>query len=234
MKDWVLTPDRFLTKEELGKLLRRAEEMRVLGVSKNRKQPIRDWLIVNLAIFSGLRANELSDLKVTDCFIGYGRSELVVRRGKNGKTRVVKIGPELKKSLRWYIRWKAQQGELHPSSYLLRSQRSERMTRGAIWYRWKAHCPLHRLHDARHSHATLLLESSRGNLRLVQNQLGHAKVTTTGVYAQVVDDVARQGLMAMDQLAKRAMKPARNPTPGLLHVETDECDCDDGLLAGAE
>ena len=32
MKEWVLTPDRFLSKEELGKLLKRAEELRSLGV----------------------------------------------------------------------------------------------------------------------------------------------------------------------------------------------------------
>src|ERR1017187_2587043 len=145
MKEWVLTPDRYLSKEELGKLLKKAEELRTVGVAKGRKQAVRDWVIIQVAIFSGLRVSEIAALKVTDCFIGYGHSELVVRCGKNGKQRVVKIGPELKKSLRWYIRWKAQQGELRPEAHLLRRQRSEKMTRGAIWYRWKEHCGSHRV-----------------------------------------------------------------------------------------
>src|ERR1043166_4308505 len=161
MKEWTLTPDRYLSKEELGKLLKRAEELRSLGVAKTRTQPVRDWLLIRLALLSGLRANEISALKVTDCFIGYSRSELVVRNGKGGRQRVVKIGKELKRDLRWYLRWKAERGELAPDAFLLRSQRSDRLTRGAVWRRWKRHCPLHRLHDARHTNATLLLEASR-------------------------------------------------------------------------
>ena len=89
MKEWVLTPDRFLSKEEIGKLLKRAEELRSLGVAKSRKQPVRDWLSIRLALLSGLRASEICNLRITDCFIGYSRSELVVRCGKGGKMRVL-------------------------------------------------------------------------------------------------------------------------------------------------
>jgi len=205
MKEWVLTPDRFLSKEELGKLLKRAEELRSLGVAKSRKQPVRDWMIIRLALLSGLRASEVSSLKVTDCFIGYSRSELVVRNGKGGKKRVVKIGPELKRDLRWYLRWKAQIGEMHPDAQLLRTKRSERLTRSALWRRWNRYCPQHRLHDARHTAATLLYEASQ-DLRLVQKQLGHSRPSITAVYADVCDEKAREGVAAMEQLAKKAMK----------------------------
>jgi site-specific recombinase XerD len=205
MKEWILTPDRFLSKEEIGKLLRRAEELRSLGVAKSRKQPVRDWLIIRLALLSGLRANEISSLKATDCFIGYSRSEIVVRNGKGGKQRVVKIGKELKRDLRWFLRWKAEQGELAPDAYLFRSQRSEKLTRGAVWRRWKQHCPLHRLHDARHTNATLLLEASK-DLRLVQKQLGHSRPTTTAVYAGVVDERMTEAVNSMEQLTRSAFK----------------------------
>ena len=213
MKEWILTPDRFLSKEELGKLLKRADELRSLGVSKSRKQPVRDWLIIRLALLSGFRASEVSSLQVTDCFIGYSRSELVVRNGKGGKQRVVKIGKELKRDLRWYLRWKAEQGELSPDAYLFRSQRSEKLTRGAVWRRWKRHCPLHRLHDARHTNATLLLEASK-DLRLVQKQLGHSRPTTTAVYAGVVDERMMEAVNSMEQLTRsvlKSKKPMRVP-----------------------
>jgi integrase len=213
MKEWILTPDRFLSKEELGKLLKRADELRSLGVSKSRKQPVRDWLIIRLALLSGFRASEVSSLRVTDCFIGYSRSELVVRCGKGGKQRVVKIGKELKRDLRWYLHWKSEQGELAPDAYLFRSQRSEKLTRGAVWRRWKRHCPLHRLHDARHTNATLLLEASK-DLRLVQKQLGHSRPTTTAVYAGVVDERMMEAVNSMEQLTRsvlKSKKPMRVP-----------------------
>ena len=205
MNEWVLTPDRFLSKGEIGKLLKRAEELRVTGTAKNRRQQVRDWLTIRLALFSGLRASEICDLKVLDCHIGYARSELVVRNGKGGKMRCVKIGPELKKDLRWYLRWKSQVGELHPDAHLLRTKRSERLNRSALWRRWNRYCPAHRLHDARHTAATLLYEATQ-DLRLVQKQLGHSRPSTTAVYADVCDEKAREGVAAMEQLAKRTMK----------------------------
>lgn len=221
MNEWTLTPDRYLSKEEVGKLLRRADELRALGVSKNSKQAVRDWMIIRLALLSGgLRASEICDLKITDCHIGYSKSDLLVRRGKGGKMRVVKIGPDLKKDLRWYLRWKAQANELHPDAYLLRTKRSERLNRSALWRRWNRYCPQHRLHDARHTAATLLYEASR-DLRLVQKQLGHSRPSITAVYADVCDEKAREGVAAMEQLAKKAMKTNR-ATPRFEPALVDE------------
>jgi site-specific recombinase XerD len=209
MNEWTLTPDRYLAKEEVGKLLRRAEELRALGVARHRRQPVRDWIVIRLALLTGLRANEISNLKVTDLFIGYSRSEIAVRHGKGNKQRIVKIGKDLKSDLRWYLKWKSESGELHPDAYLLRSQRSERLTRGAVWRRWKRQCPLHRLHDARHTNATLLLEASK-DLRLVQKQLGHSRPTTTAVYAGVVDERMVEAVNSMEQLARASMKTKKS------------------------
>ena len=220
MNEWILTPDRFLSREELGKLLKRAEELRSLGVAKRRKQPVRDWLVIRLALLSGLRASEVAGLKVTDCFIGYSRSEILVTKGKGGRRRVVRIGKDLKGDLRWFLKWKAENGELHPDAYLLRSQRSERLTRGAVWRRWKRHCPTHRLHDARHSHATLLLEASK-DLRLVQRQLGHSRPTTTAVYAGVFDERMTDAVNSMEQLARASMKGRKPVTTDAPAAETD-------------
>jgi len=70
VKEWVLTPDKFLTKDELAALLRKAEECRTIGVERNQRQPVKDWLLVRLALLSGCRASELADLKVVDCYVG--------------------------------------------------------------------------------------------------------------------------------------------------------------------
>jgi len=192
VKNWTLTPDRYLSKPELAELLRKAEDLRTLGVARGQKQSVRDWAILRVSLFSGLRANELAQLKVADCYVGYGRSDLLVRCGKGGRTRVVKIGDDLKKDIRWFLGWKKQNGELAEGAYLLRSQRAEKLTPCGIWRRWKLHCPQHRLHDARHTYGTMLYSASK-DLRLVQSQLGHSRPTVTAVYAQVTDEEARAG-----------------------------------------
>lgn len=203
MNEWVLSPNKFLTKDEVAALLRKAEECRSAGVARGQRQPVKDWVLVRLALLSGLRASELADLRVVDCHVGYGHSDLFVRRGKNGKPRVVKISPDLKRDIRWFLRWKSEHGELHPEAFLIKGHRKERVSRIALWKRWKKMCPAHRLHDSRHTHATMLLEATR-NLRLVQKQLGHSSPAITAVYADVVDSEAREGLVAMDQLVRRA------------------------------
>lgn len=210
MKEWVLTPDKFLTKEELVALLRHAEECRARGAERGQRQPVKDWLLVRLALLSGLRASELADLKVVDCFIGYGRSEIVVRCGKNGKSRVVKISPDLKRDIRWYLKWKSDQGELHPEAYLIRGHRKERVSRVALWKRWKKLCPQHRLHDARHTNATMLYEATT-DLRFVQRQLGHSSPSITAIYADITDTKARDGLTAMDRLMRQTVAESEQP-----------------------
>ena len=155
-------------------------------------QPVKDWILVRLALLSGLRASELADLKVVDCFIGYGHSEIVVRRSKNGKSRVVKISPDLKRDIRWFLKWKSDQGELHPEAHLIKGHRKERVSRVTLRKRWKKLCPQHRLHDARHSHATTLYAATK-DLRLVQKQLGHSRPSITAIYADVADARAREG-----------------------------------------
>lgn len=55
------------------------------------------------------------------------------------------------------------------------------------------------IHCLRHTYACFLLKASNWNLRLVQKQLGHARITTTQVYADVMmPDVKK----ALDKLYK--------------------------------
>ncbi len=73
----------------------------------------------------------------------------------------------------------------------------------------------------------MLLEASGGNLRVFQKALGHARITTTTVYADVVDEKTREGMRAMDQLAQQTMKPSRNPKPGRMAMQALEEDRDE-------
>jgi hypothetical protein len=83
------------------------------------------------------------------------------------------------------------------------------------------------VHDARHSFGTMLLEASGGNLCVVQKALGHARITTTTVYADVVDEKTRESMKAMDQLARQTMRPSRNQQPGRMALTTLDVALDD-------
>jgi len=205
---WELTPAKFLNPTELSALLVKAEELFVLGVARKRKSLVRDSFLIHTALLTGLRNSEICNLKVTDLRIGKGESHLIVERGKGGKTRAVHIGKEYKTIVKRYLRWKMEVGELSPDAYLLRTERSEKFCISALWRRWKKYCPK-TLHSARHTNATLLYKASAHNLRLVQKQLGHSRLSTTQIYADVSVEEAHEGVCAMEKLARTIGKTSR-------------------------
>lgn len=66
----------------------------------------------------------------------------------------------------------------------------------------------HSIHHCRHTYGSELLAASGGNLRLVQKQLGHSKITTTQVYADVFDGEMDAAVEGMYERRRRAGKIA--------------------------
>ncbi|MDD4869842.1 MAG: site-specific integrase [Kiritimatiellae bacterium] len=211
--DWELTPEKFLNPHELATLMNRAEELYVIGTTKKRKALVRDWLIINLAINTGLRRKEMCDLKVEDIRLGNGQSHLIVQHGKGDKKRIVHIGKGFKDVLKKYITWKHAHEELMEGCYLLRTERSEKYCVGGIWYRWKKYCSK-RLHAARHTFGTYCYQATK-NIRLVQKQMGHAKVSTTTLYSDCTPEVITQGMDDMERLTKSLQHGRKNIMPGI-------------------
>ncbi len=193
--NWVLEPSKFLTKEEAKKLLETARDRAEVVFAKRRKISARDYLIVDLALSTGLRVMEIAQLDCGDVFIRDGISSLLVRNGKCGKRRLVRFGESLKNHLNEYLLWKQNVGEpTGPSDPLfLSSNTGCHLTTRAIQKGFKrtavkaglsAHYSIHCL---RHTYACQLYKASSYNLRLVQKQLGHSSIHTTEVYADVME-----------------------------------------------
>jgi integrase len=198
--NWEITPEKFLNRDELTRLLLRAEEIKTIGVAKKRPQLIRDWMILRIFIFSALRRTEVAELHCGDFKIFGGNSHLVVRKGKGGKTRHVHLAKGFASDVRWYLKWKVERGEIQsPEDYFLRSERSPKYAPSGLYKRWKKYVPNHRLHDARHTAATVLYEATN-NLRLVQKTLGHSSLTVTQVYADISPEHSIAGMNAMERL----------------------------------
>lgn len=199
---WELTPEKFLDRGEIGSLLRKADELWSLGEVRKRRDWVRDAFLIHTALSTGLRNSEICDLKVTDLRIGNGSSYLIVQNGKGSKMRRVHFGTEYKRLLKRYLLWKDAQGELTADSYLLRTKRSVKFCKSALWRRWTKYCPQKTLHSARHTFATMAYAASGQNLRLVQKALGHSRITTTQIYADVMPEVAVAAMNSMDRLMR--------------------------------
>ena len=191
--NWILTPDKFLDQDEVQKLRKVCKDASDLARSKRRIKPIRDWMIIDLALQAGLRVGEISNLEIKDLFIDKGHSHVHIRQGKGNKSRLITIGELLRNHLRRYLKERKLK-----SQNLFISERSDKMTTSAIQKVVKkemklAGLPAHySIHSLRHTYATLLYRSSGNNLRLVQQQLGHSSIQTTTVYANVLaEDVEK-------------------------------------------
>jgi len=193
--NWVLEPSKFLSKEEAKKLLETARDRAEVVFAKRRKIPVRDYLIIDLALSTGLRVMEIAQLDCDDVFIRDGISSLLVRNGKCSKRRLVRFGESLKNHLNEYILWKQNVGEpTGPNDPLfLSSNTGCHLTTRAIQKAFKrtavkaglsSHYSIHCLS---HTYACQLYKASGYNLRLVQKQLGHSSIHTTEVYADVME-----------------------------------------------
>ena len=152
----------------------------------------RDRAIVELFYSSGLRLSELAAIDLHDLDPG---GELRVT-GKGGKTRIVPVGRLAREALRAWCRQRpslAQPGE----AALFVSSRGGRLSRRSIQQRLAQRAQRAGLgvrvhpHRLRHAFATHMLEGS-GDLRAVQELLGHASLSSTQIYTQLdFDHLAR-------------------------------------------
>jgi site-specific recombinase XerD len=149
---------------------------------------LRDRALFELAYACGLRAEELISLDVESIdFDG----EAVRVEGKGGKTRIVPAGEHALRAIDEYLR-RSRPALMFDADgpralFLSRSGRrlstSDVRRRLRTWAR-QARLPSTHPHALRHSFATHLLEGG-ADVRVIQELLGHASVSTTQVYTRV-------------------------------------------------
>ena len=196
---WTVTRDKFFSKEERNRLLKATEEKAIVDLAKGRSTWVHRWMLVDLALFSGLRVSEIRKLRFKDIHLTKTEKVLYVRDGKGDNPRYVTIDSALAKHIKEFIEWKVLVGEAtRPHSALLTSVTSGwgcgvAYTNSGLQKTFKA-CvenaglPEHySIHSCRHTFATYLYAETK-NLRLVQKQLGHSSPTITAVYADVTPE----------------------------------------------
>jgi len=165
-------PD-FLTKEEAENLLKASE------------QNERDHLIMCMLYYCGLRVSELCNLRVGD--VSFSPAFVRIEMGKGRKDRIVPLNRHLANELKMYVERNGKESDeylfagrkrLHPSTVF----RIVRKYANLCNIRKKVHP-----HTLRHSFATHLLQR-RVSVRVVQELLGHANLSTTSTYLHLLDE----------------------------------------------
>jgi integrase/recombinase XerC len=140
-----------------------------------------DRVLVLLGAHAGLRAQECTDLRWADVHLA--RRDLLVRRGKGGKQRVVALSASLRQAL--------QTMERREDGYVLGYR-----TAGSAWRRMQALClasgvTAKGVHALRHAAGTRLYAETH-DLEATARHLGHSKLETTRIYAKWSDRQLRE------------------------------------------
>ncbi len=147
---------------------------------------IRDLAIMELFYSSGLRLSELVNVCLPDLDLHEG---LIRVTGKGNKTRIVPVGKQAQQQIKAWLNVRSTwANENEPALFI--GQQGRKLGGRAIQKRlsdWGKRLGLNSSlhpHKFRHSVASHLLESS-GDLRAIQEFLGHANLSTTQIYTQL-------------------------------------------------
>jgi len=167
----------------------------------------RDYAILELLYAAGLRISELTALDIDDLDL----DERTVRcLGKGSKERIVPLGRAAVDAIGRYLK-QARPELARPLSgaAVFLNARGTRLTRQGCWKLLKKHAARADLrrrvspHTLRHSFATHLIDGG-AEIRVVQELLGHASVSTTQVYTLVSRERLREVYESAHPRAKRA------------------------------
>lgn len=169
-----------LSEEEVSRLLAVPDTSKPLG--------IRDRAMWELMYATGVRVSELVNLTMAELHLAVG---LIQPRGKGDKERIIPVGEVAIDWVQRYltgVRPKLLKGQHEDVVFL--NAHGRKMTRQGVWKKLKQDVLTAGItkdvtpHTLRHTFATHLLEHG-ADLRVVQELLGHADISTTQIYTHV-------------------------------------------------
>ncbi len=164
------------------------QAIKLVDVKEDDLLSVRDHAILELFYSSGLRLSELINLNIDELDFTEGT---ITVTGKGNKTRIVPLGNHAVTAIQQWLKMRSNLLNQHPQEKaVFIGKQGKRMTARNVQYRLKDWAIKQGLdssvhpHMLRHSFASHVLQSS-GDLRAVQEMLGHANISTTQVYTHL-------------------------------------------------
>ena len=203
------------TARRLPKALTYDQIMSMINASLKESEPItlRDQAMLELLYSSGARVSELIGININDLSTvtsADGEVTTLKLRGKGSKERIVPLGSYAAKAIDNYcVRVRpgllAKNPKNNPALFL--NSRGSRISRQSAWQMVLDAAAAAGItehvspHVFRHSYATHLLDGG-ADIRVVQELLGHASVTTTQIYTLITIDKVRESYSMAHPRAK--------------------------------
>lgn len=169
---------------------------------------LRNRAMLEILYASGLRVSELTSLRLANIYWQEGFLKII---GKGDKERLVPIGEEALKHLRFYIEGvRRHMGNIKAEAkhLVFLNRRGGALSRVSVFTMVKK-CALEANivknvspHTFRHSFATHLIEGG-ADLRAVQDMLGHESILTTEIYTHLDTDFLRETILQFHPRAKK-------------------------------
>jgi integrase/recombinase XerD len=180
-------------------------EQLIESINTTQPRGLRDRAMIELLYASGLRISELANSRLENLNL----DERILRvTGKGNKTRLVPIGTKACEALTAYL--SAERPKLvkpRTGSEIFLSSRGTKLTTVRLWQIVKERAKHSGLeaniypHLLRHSFATHLL-SNGADLRIIQELLGHADISTTQIYTHVLEERLKSLVRDLHPLAE--------------------------------
>jgi integrase/recombinase XerD len=178
---------RVLTIAEVDQLLQQPDTSTPAG--------LRDKCMLEVLYATGLRVSELISLKLNHVNFETGYIRCL---GKGSKERIVPLGKMAKDCLELYLRQgRGKLAKIPSEEAIFVNYYGKKLTRQGFWKILKKYVAKAGInkeitpHTLRHSFATHLLENG-ADLRVVQEMLGHADITTTQIYTHLTNKHLRK------------------------------------------
>lgn len=161
---------------------------------------LRNRAILEVLYACGLRVSELCDLRLSNLFLDV---EFIRIIGKGNKERIVPIGADAIKHLRFYlnsVRLQMPEIKKGHENYVFLNRRGARLSRVMVFLIVKEAAAAAEIvqevspHTFRHSFATHLLEGG-ADLKAIQDMLGHESILTTEIYTHLDTDYLRETIL---------------------------------------
>ncbi len=174
-------PHHILTTKQVNRILSQPDITSLFG--------LRDRAIMETLYSTGMRRNELSNLKILDLYLEQGT--VIIRQGKGRKDRMIPIGRNALEWIEKYMRFARNNLVKEPDDgYLFLTKSGRSVTPSFVSKQMHFYIKEAGIthggscHIFRHTMATLMLENG-ADIRHIQKILGHSKLETTQIYTEV-------------------------------------------------
>lgn len=196
MNGYSITRDKFFSFKEMRSLIRVCQKNAFADLKEGRSTWVKRYMLIHLALYSGLRVSEMASMKIRDLHFNGKENYLAVQCGKRGKKRDVYIDKDLVKHIQNFLEIKRDilKEDISDDAPLFSGQRGKHYTTTALEISFKKAAEKaglskrYSIHSSRHTYATILL-SKTNNIRFAQKQLGHASISMTALYADVLPEM---------------------------------------------